>query len=164
MKKLYSSIEYSHVHIFIAQVIEFIYFGSFSTSVHSGLPFRNTIGFRMASDIIVICWSEYCVLTFKNWLTCFQFMHKHHHTSGWLRIMQLYHHPYSLDSQKVRLALEERGVDYTSHRVNPITGKNMDSFFFRMNPSANLPVFQNGSHIIFDTIEIIKYVLYFLSY
>ncbi|KAL3504288.1 hypothetical protein ACH5RR_034129 [Cinchona calisaya] len=72
--------------------------------------------------------------------------------------MQLYHHPYSLDSQKVRLALEERGVDYTSHRVNPITGKNMDSFFFRMNPSAKLPVFQNGSHIIFDTIEIIKYI------
>lgn len=72
--------------------------------------------------------------------------------------MQLYHHPYSLDSQKVRLALEERGVDYTSHRVNPITGKNMDSFFFRMNPSANLPVFQNGAHIIFDTIEIIKYI------
>ncbi|XP_027092672.1 glutathione S-transferase TCHQD-like [Coffea arabica] len=72
--------------------------------------------------------------------------------------MQLYHHPYSLDSQKVRLALEEKGVDYTSHRVNPITGKNMDSFFFRLNPSANLPVFQNGAHIIFDTVEIIKYI------
>lgn len=72
--------------------------------------------------------------------------------------MQLYHHPYSLDSQKVRLALEERGIDYTSHHVNPITGKNMDSFFFKMNPSGKLPVFQNGSHIIYDTIEIIKYI------
>ncbi|KDP32864.1 hypothetical protein JCGZ_12156 [Jatropha curcas] len=72
--------------------------------------------------------------------------------------MQLYHHPFSLDSQKVRLALEEKGVDYTSHHVNPITGKNMDSSFFRKNPSAKLPVFQNGSHIIFDTIEIIQYI------
>ncbi|XP_038698663.1 glutathione S-transferase TCHQD isoform X2 [Tripterygium wilfordii] len=27
-----------------------------------------------------------------------------------------------------------------------------------MNPSAKLPVFQNGAHIIFDTIEIIQYV------
>lgn len=71
--------------------------------------------------------------------------------------MQLYHHPYSLDSQKVRLALEEKAIDYTSHHVNPITGKNMDAFFFRLNPSAELPVFQNGSHIIYDTIEIIKY-------
>lgn len=74
--------------------------------------------------------------------------------------MQLYHHPYSLDSQKVRLALEEKGIDYTSFHVNPITGKNMDAVFFRMNPSAKLPVFQNGAHIIiFTTIDIIQYVL-----
>ncbi|CAH9075627.1 unnamed protein product, partial [Cuscuta epithymum] len=72
--------------------------------------------------------------------------------------MQLYHHPYSLDSQKVRLALEEKGIDYTSHHVNPITGKNLDAFFFRMNPRAKLPVFQNGSHIIYDTVEIIQYI------
>lgn len=63
-----------------------------------------------------------------------------------------------MDSQKVRLALEEHGIDYTSYHVNPITGKNMDSSFFRMNPSAKIPVFQNGSHIIFDTIEIIRYI------
>ncbi|XWS25079.1 hypothetical protein CRYUN_Cryun27aG0040300 [Craigia yunnanensis] len=72
--------------------------------------------------------------------------------------MQLYHHPYSLDSQKVRLALEEKGIDYTSFHVNPIVGKNMDDSFFRMNSSAKLPVFKNGSHIIFDTIEIILYI------
>ncbi|KAK1318810.1 Glutathione S-transferase TCHQD [Acorus calamus] len=72
--------------------------------------------------------------------------------------MQLYHHPYSLDSQKVRLALEEKGIDYTSYHVNPLTGKNMDSKFFRMNPSGKLPVFQNGSHTIFETLEIIRYI------
>lgn len=71
-------------------------------------------------------------------------------------IMQLYHHPYSLDSQKVRLALEENAIDYTSYHVNPLTGKNMESSFFRMNPTAKLPVFQNGSHIIYDTIEMIQ--------
>ncbi|KAJ7959181.1 Glutathione S-transferase family protein [Quillaja saponaria] len=72
--------------------------------------------------------------------------------------MQLYHHPFSLDSQKVRLALEEKGIDYTSYHVNPITGKNMDSSFFRVNPTTRLPVFQNGAHIIFNTIEIIQYI------
>ncbi|XP_059280245.1 glutathione S-transferase TCHQD [Lycium ferocissimum] len=72
--------------------------------------------------------------------------------------MQLYHHPFSLDSQKVRLTLEEKEIDYTSHHVNPLTGKNMDAFFFRMNPSGKIPVLQNGSHIIFDTIEIIQYI------
>ncbi|KAG6435910.1 hypothetical protein SASPL_100791 [Salvia splendens] len=73
-------------------------------------------------------------------------------------IMQLYHHPLSLDSQKVRLVLEEKNIDYTSFHVNPITGKNFDSSFFRKNPNAKLPVFQNGSHILFDTIEIIQYI------
>lgn len=58
----------------------------------------------------------------------------------------------------MRLALEEKGIDYTSHHVNPITGKNMDASFFRKNPSGKLPVFQNGSHIIFDTIEMIQYI------
>ncbi|KAL4559131.1 hypothetical protein LXL04_031265 [Taraxacum kok-saghyz] len=72
--------------------------------------------------------------------------------------MQLYHHPYSIESQKVRLALEERNIDYTSYHVNPVTGKNMDPSFFRMNPTANLPVFQNGSHVIFNTIDIIQYI------
>ncbi|XP_072969990.1 glutathione S-transferase TCHQD [Typha angustifolia] len=72
--------------------------------------------------------------------------------------MQLYHHPYSMNSQKVRLALEEKGIDYTSYHLNPLTGKNMDASFFRMNPSAKLPVFQNGSHIIFSTIDIIQYI------
>ncbi|KAJ8762989.1 hypothetical protein K2173_023118 [Erythroxylum novogranatense] len=72
--------------------------------------------------------------------------------------MQLYHHPYSVDSQRVRLALEEKGIDYTSHHVNPITAKNMDASFFRINPSAKIPVFQNGAHIMFDTVEIILYI------
>ncbi|KAF2291332.1 hypothetical protein GH714_022939 [Hevea brasiliensis] len=34
----------------------------------------------------------------------------------------------------------------------------MDSSFFTKNPSGKLPVFQNGAHIIFDTIEMIQYI------
>ncbi|ERN08746.1 glutathione S-transferase TCHQD [Amborella trichopoda] len=72
--------------------------------------------------------------------------------------MQLYHHPYSLDSQKVRLALEERGIDYTSYQVNPLKARNMDATFFRLNPSAKLPVFRNGECVIYETLEIIRYI------
>ena len=61
-----------------------------------------------------------------------------------------------MESQKVRLALEEKGIDYTSYHVNPLTGKNMDASFFHMNPSAKLPVFQNGAHIIFRAIDIVQ--------
>ncbi|KAM1774463.1 hypothetical protein ACFX1R_045863 [Malus domestica] len=72
--------------------------------------------------------------------------------------MHLYHHPYSWDSQRVRLALEEKGIGYTSFHVNPVAGKNMYASFFRMNRSAKLLVFQNGHRIIYNTIEIIQYV------
>ena len=73
--------------------------------------------------------------------------------------MHLYHHPFDFNSQKVRLALEEKGIDYTSHHVNPITGKNLDAVFFQMNPSGRLPVFQNGSHILYEPIDIILYAI-----
>eukprot|EP01018_Ginkgo_biloba_P020566 Gb_34097 [translate_table: standard] len=84
-------------------------------------------------------------------------------TGGWrccnsFNEMQLYHHPYSLDSQKVRLALEEKEVDYWPYSVNPLKAKNLDSEFFHMNPTGKIPVFMNGEHIIFDTLSIIQYI------
>uniref|UniRef100_A0A0D9W561 GST N-terminal domain-containing protein n=1 Tax=Leersia perrieri TaxID=77586 RepID=A0A0D9W561_9ORYZ len=54
------------------------------------------------------------------------------------------------------MALEEKGIDYTSYHVNPLTGKNMNVAFFRMNPSAKLPVFQNGAHVIYRAFDIIQ--------
>jgi len=72
--------------------------------------------------------------------------------------MQLYHHPFSLDSQKVRLALEEKEVDYSSLRMNPLKARNLDLDFFRMSPSGKLPVFKNAELVIFDTLDIIWYI------
>ncbi|KAH9326209.1 hypothetical protein KI387_006387, partial [Taxus chinensis] len=78
--------------------------------------------------------------------------------SAELNEMQLYHHPYSLDSQKVRLALEEKDVDYWSYRINPLKARNLDSDFFRMNPTGKIPVLTNGEHVIFDTLSMIQYI------
>lgn len=75
-----------------------------------------------------------------------------------LNEMQLYQHPYSLDSQKVRLALEEKGLDYWPYSINPLKARNLDSRIFRMNPTGKLPVFLNGQHIIFDTLPILQYI------
>ncbi|XP_057861661.2 glutathione S-transferase TCHQD [Cryptomeria japonica] len=72
--------------------------------------------------------------------------------------MHLYHHPFSLDSQKVRLALEEKSIDYVSHKMNPLKGRNLDLDFFRMNPTGKIPVFKNGDIIIFDTLTIVEYI------
>uniref|UniRef100_A0A0D6R4C2 GST N-terminal domain-containing protein n=1 Tax=Araucaria cunninghamii TaxID=56994 RepID=A0A0D6R4C2_ARACU len=72
--------------------------------------------------------------------------------------MQFYHHPYSFDSQKVRLALEEKEVDYWPYRINPLKARNLDSDFFRINPTGKIPVLMNGKHVIFNTFSIIQYI------
>lgn len=72
--------------------------------------------------------------------------------------MQLYHHAFSLNSQKVRLALEEKGMDYISHSLNPLTGKDLNPNFFRINPEGKIPVIKNGSRVILDTLSIVQFI------
>uniref|UniRef100_A0A0D6R2U1 GST N-terminal domain-containing protein n=1 Tax=Araucaria cunninghamii TaxID=56994 RepID=A0A0D6R2U1_ARACU len=72
--------------------------------------------------------------------------------------MQLYHHPFSLESQKVRLALEEKDIDYLSHKMNPLKGRDLDLDFIHMNPTGKLPVFKNGDIVILNTLSIIGYI------
>jgi len=72
--------------------------------------------------------------------------------------MQLYHHPLSMNSQKVRLALEEKNVDYTAHRVNPLKARNLDPDFFRENPSGALPVLKNGGTLLCESLPILQYI------
>lgn len=63
-----------------------------------------------------------------------------------------------MNSQKVRLALEEKGLDYVSHSLNPLKGKDLDAEFFRVNPNGKIPVCSNGSHIICETLPIIQFI------
>ena len=70
--------------------------------------------------------------------------------------MQLYHHPLSMNSHKVRLALEEKNVDYTAHRVNPLKARNLDPEFFRQNPSGTLPVLKNGGIVLCKSLTILQ--------
>lgn len=72
--------------------------------------------------------------------------------------MQLYHHAFSMNSQKVRLALEEKGIDYISHSLNPIKGKDLNADLFHVNPDGKMPVFQNGNLILTDTLAIVQFI------
>lgn len=70
--------------------------------------------------------------------------------------MHLFHHPLSMNSHKVRLALEEKNIDYTAHRVNPLKARNLDPDFFRQNPSATLPVLHNGGTVLCESLPILQ--------
>lgn len=72
--------------------------------------------------------------------------------------MHLYHHAFSMNSQKVRLALEEKGLDYVSHSLNPLLGKDLDVEIFQVNPNGKIPVFSTGSCVIRETLPIIQFI------
>ena len=71
----------------------------------------------------------------------------------------LYHFPPSLCSQKVRLALAEKGVAYTSRLVNigPIM-ENYEPWYARLNPGLVVPTLAVGDTIITDSARIIREV------
>eukprot|EP00249_Psilotum_nudum_P009652 c22067_g1_i1 orf=311-1102(-) len=72
--------------------------------------------------------------------------------------MQLYHHPLSLNSQMVRLALEEKGLEYEEHIVNPLKARNLDADFFRQNPSGSIPLLIHGNEVLYKILPIIQYI------
>ncbi|CAK9214426.1 hypothetical protein BDL97_19G032900 [Sphagnum fallax] len=72
--------------------------------------------------------------------------------------MELYQHPLSLNCQKVRIALEEKNLDYEIYTINPLKAKNLDPDFFRANSSGNLPVLKNSNVVICESLPILQYI------
>jgi len=61
-----------------------------------------------------------------------------------------------MNSQKVQIALEEKNLSYTVHRVNPLKARNLKPEFFRQNPGGALPVLKNGSLVICESLPILE--------
>lgn len=63
-----------------------------------------------------------------------------------------------MNSQKVRLALEEKNIDYTAFRVNPLKARNLDAEFFRQNPNGTLPMLKIGAHVLCESLPILQHI------
>ena len=56
---------------------------------------------------------------------------------------ELYHNDFSLCSKKIRMCLEELGIDYKSHHIDLVeTGRyeNISRQFLKINPGGMVPV------------------------
>lgn len=71
----------------------------------------------------------------------------------------LYHHPGSLCSQKVRLALAEKGVPYEA-RVIDIgpRGQNFEPWYARLNPHMVVPTLVHDGAPVTDSARIVRYI------
>ena len=71
----------------------------------------------------------------------------------------LYNVPPSLCSQKVRLALEEKGVAFTNHWVDiGPTSANYEPWYVRLNPKCVVPTLVHGDTIVTDSSRIMQYI------
>jgi len=76
------------------------------------------------------------------------------------RAFELYHNAFSLGSKKVRLCLDELGIDYLGHEIELIeTGAyaNLTPEFLAVNPAGLVPVLVHEGHPVYESHEILVY-------
>lgn len=73
-------------------------------------------------------------------------------------MLELYHHGTSVCAVKVRLALAEKGLDWTGHYVDILKGEQFSEDFLRINPKAVVPVLVHDGLIIRESTVICEYL------
>ncbi|KYC35304.1 hypothetical protein WA1_09140 [Scytonema hofmannii PCC 7110] len=72
--------------------------------------------------------------------------------------LELYHFPDSLCSQKVRLALAEKGIEWKSHIVNLLTFENLKPDYVRINPKAVVPTLVDDGKVVCNSAIIVRHL------
>ena len=70
----------------------------------------------------------------------------------------LYHSAYSTCSQKVRLTLAEKGLDYTSKELSFRKKEHLDPEYLALNPSGVVPTLVHDDAVITDSSVIVEYL------
>jgi glutathione S-transferase len=73
-------------------------------------------------------------------------------------MLELYHSGVSTCSQKVRLALAEKGLDFTSHAVDLIAGGQHDPAYVKLNPNHVVPTLIHDGTVLIESSLINEYV------
>lgn len=73
-------------------------------------------------------------------------------------MLSLYHNPLSTCSQKVRLVLEYKGVQWENNPIDLFTGENFSEEYLKINPKAQVPVLVDNEKKIFESTIINEYL------
>jgi glutathione S-transferase len=73
-------------------------------------------------------------------------------------MLELYHFDLSTCSQKVRLVLAEKGLDFESHEVDLMTGGQHEPGYVRLNPNHVVPTLVHDGRVLIESSLIIKYL------
>jgi glutathione S-transferase len=75
-----------------------------------------------------------------------------------LKGLHLYHHAMSNCSQKVRLCLEEKGLEWTSHYVDLMRNEHFTPEYVAINPKAQVPTLVHDGVVVIESSDIINYL------
>ena len=72
--------------------------------------------------------------------------------------IHLFHHPNSTCSQKVRIFLNLKHVQWTSHEVNLIKKEQLSDFYMGINPRGLIPTLAHDGKVIIESNDILEYL------
>ncbi|KAM3106797.1 glutathione S-transferase family protein [Phormidesmis sp. 146-33] len=72
--------------------------------------------------------------------------------------LELYHASESLCSQKVKLVLAEKELEWNSHLINLLTFENLQPSYIRLNPKGVVPTLLHQGRVITDSATIVRYL------
>jgi len=73
-------------------------------------------------------------------------------------MLDLYYASQSLCSQKVRLVLAEKNLEWQSHPLNLLTFENLQPNYMRLNPKGVVPTLIHDGQVITDSTVIVRYL------
>jgi glutathione S-transferase len=73
-------------------------------------------------------------------------------------MLKLYNFPQSTCSQKVRLTLWEKGLDFLDRPLNSAAREHLSDWYLQLNPNGVVPTLDHDSSIIIDSSVIMEYL------
>lgn len=72
--------------------------------------------------------------------------------------VHLFHFDFSNCSQRVRICLIEKGVEWNSHPVNLLLNEHSSEWFQQINPKGLVPVLVHDGAVVTESVAIIRYI------
>ena len=73
-------------------------------------------------------------------------------------MLELYHNDMSVCAQKVRLALAEKGLEYTEHHINLRSGEQKKPEYVKLNPKGVVPTLVHDGFVVCESVVINEYI------
>lgn len=73
-------------------------------------------------------------------------------------MLELYHNDMSVCAQKVRMALAEKGLEWTGHHLNLRRGDQLEPAYARLNPNNVVPTLVHDGTVVIESTVINEYI------